>query len=393
MVASRCQGFPPSPKSGLTAAKLSLYSGMAGMAWSGVLRSPHPATGAESERVMMQGSRLANWSRAAGAGAVLAVCLLGALAPAFGQGGPSAYDILHRLAQNKGQVTFEGERKIIRYQDGAEVVVKEIVKQQGPDQFMHIIIYPAQSAGTAELQTSTALFNWGPGRAVSRVPLPLSAAEARSQRLTELNQLLMRYVLVREPDDEVLGRRTYVVLLRSRQTNLPYRRVWADADKWIELKWQLFNPYTGQTEEVAFYTSINFEPEFTEQDFTPPTQVPPDMQNVVQAQGGQPMAAVVVPRPQGLPAGWTVLRQLQMNDRWGASWVVMFRTPTGLVSLTQRQAPKPTDAGNQQSVAVPNTHTWRDDGRLFILTGQVTPTELTTLKRALSEAAKAAAAK
>ncbi len=313
---------------------------------------------------------------------------------ALAQENLSAYEILRRLSENKGQVTFEGERKIIRYQDGTEIVIKEIVKQQAPDKFMHVIIYPAQNAGTAELQTGQMHYNWGPGRAVVGVPNPLPQAEARAQRARELTELRLHHVLVREPDDEVAGRSAYVVLLRNRRSNLPYRRIWADKDKWLELKWQLFNPYTGRTEETAFYTALSFEPQFSSQDFAPPTQVRADMQNVVQTGGPRSAdSAVLVPKGQSLPHGWTVQRQLQTRDRYGVGWMIVFRTATGFVSLTQRQAPAAAPgAADQQIVAESgsNTHAWRDDGRLFILTGRVTPTELSTLKRSLTEAAKAA---
>jgi len=179
---------------------------------------------------------------------------LATITVAIAQPNPQALDILKRSIMAEGSVNFSGVRSVVVFESG--------VKIHGYQQRVYEKAPGAKSRVTRR-----------------EVPPP---EQACARRLADLERLTRHMRIEYVGAETIAGRAAHVVTI-SAGGGLPLKKIWADAEHYVLLKMQRFDP-EGRVKLSMYYTSINFQPQYTSGmfDFEPPADC------VVRAGGNLP---------------------------------------------------------------------------------------------------------
>ncbi len=308
--------------------------------------------------------------------ATLALMALSVYAEA--QVNEQAFTILRKSIMALGAVNFSGLRTVVFFENGVKVEgFQEEVYQKGPSKQRVTVVAPQDKKGRLCVTSGQVQWQYFPeeNRAVRR---ELSTpAETRSRRLAGLDDLRKRMKMEYLGTETIAGRLTHVVLV-STPEGIPIKKTWIDRQYYVPLKTQLFDS-RGNVKSSAFYTAINFRPQYKAGmfDFEPPSecsvrttyQLPKRMAQ----RDAEKAAGFRAALPRYLPPGYRFLKNQVAVLHQGGKVILWLPFSNGADTFSIFQ-------GTHGAAAPPPTEgrslTWKLGNHSFVLVGSICAAEM-----------------
>ncbi len=289
---------------------------------------------------------------------------------AVAQSNPQALDILKRSILAEGTLNFSGVRSVVVFEASVKTQgYQQQVCEKAPGKLRMTVIEPEAQRGRLCVSNGRVFWEYTPSKCRgTRRELP-PAEQARARRLADLERLSERMQVQYLGTEAIAGRTSHVVTVRA-GTGLPLKKIWADAEHYLPLKMQRFDPQ-GRVKLSMYYTSINFQPQYTAGmfDFEPPAgcvvQTSGDLPERIALSEAETRAGFKAALPGYLPPGYSFEKKrvavISLKGRkvlWltfsnGADTFSIFQRPHG-VALQPRQSGRSMDwtAGNHSFTLV-----------------------------------------
>lgn len=315
-------------------------------------------------------------------GAVIALALVGSAVLAQLT---DPLEILRRSIAARGNVDYAGVRTVVMFEAGVKIHgVEQEIHSQAPDKLRIMVINPPSQRGTLFLANGEEQWECDPyARRALRVDLP-PPSQVRAQRLQEMDRLGRSLRLQFCGTETIAGRDAYVVKVYT-PNGLPVKKSWIDAQTFVTLKTQRFDS-EGRVKSSAFFTRINFDPEFGPGLFTfsPPADCtvieaarPPERMPLAEAEQRAGFQAVL---PTYLPAGYRFqdgsVAVIQLKGR-NALWL-SFTNGVDTFSLFQGRSGGPADTQRRGRAL-----TWQDGNFRFTLLGPLSAEEMQQVRASI----------
>jgi len=310
---------------------------------------------------------------------VLSVC-------AEAQVNEQAFNILRKSITALGTVNFSGLRTLVFFENGVKVRgFQEQIYQKSPGKQRVAVVAPEGEKGRLCITNGQVQWQYFPkdSKAVRR---ELStAAESRARRLAGLDRLRERMKIEYLGTETIAGRSAHVILV-SAPLDVPIKKTWIDSQHYIPLKAQLFDS-RGNVKSSAFYTAINFRPQYTAGifDFEPPpgcnvrtaSQLPRRMSQRAAEKAAGFRAAL----PGYLPPGYSLLKNQVAVLRQGGQVILWlpFSNGADTFSIFQRVLGSP---GPPRTKG--RSLTWNLRNHCFVLVGSISLDEMKRVRDSVS---------
>jgi len=318
--------------------------------------------------------------------AIVGLALMALSVHAEAQVNEEAFTVLRKKIMANGMVSFSGLRTVVLFENGVKVRgFQEQIYQKSPGKQRIAVVAPEGERGRLCVTNGQVQWQYFPkdSKAVRR---ELStAAESRASRLAGLDRLRERMKIEYLGTETIAGRSAHVILV-SAPLDIPIKKTWVDSQHYIPLKTQLFDS-SGNVKSSAFYTAINFRPQYTAGMFDfelPPgcsvrtaSQLPKRMSQRAAEKAAGFRAAL----PRYLPPGYSLLKdQVAVLEQGGKVilWVP-FSNGADTFSIFQRllgsPAPPPTKG---------RSLTWNLGNHSFVLVGSISVDQMKRVRDSLS---------
>ena len=304
---------------------------------------------------------------------------------ATAQSNPQALDILKRSILAEGTVNFSGVRSVVVFEASLKTQgYQQQVYEKAPGKLRMTVIDPEAQRGRLCVSNGRIHWEYLPAKSrVTRRELP-PAEQARARRLADLERLTARMRVEYLGTETIVGRTSHVVTV-SAGSGSPLKKIWADAEHYLPLKMQRFDPQ-GRVKLSMYYTSINFQPQYTAGmfDFEPPAgcvvQASDDLPERIALSEAETRAGFKAALPKYLPPGYSFeakrVAVIPLKGRkvlWltfsnGADTFSIFQRKRG-VALAPRQSGRSMD--------------WAAGAYSFTLVGQISCAEMNKVRESV----------
>ena len=294
-------------------------------------------------------------------------------------------EILRQSILARGTVDFSGMRTVVIFEAGEKVRgVEQQVQCQAPHRTRITVIAPESEAGAMCLIVDQVQWEYDPDtHRVVHTQLPPPEHIVR-QRLRDLERIGDTMRLQYCGTETIAGRTAHVIKVYTQQ-GVPVKKSWVDAENWVALKTQRFDPQ-ARVKSSAYFTRINYAPSFPPGtfDFEPPAGATvidaaraPERMPLAQAEQRAGFRAVL---PEYLPPGYRFqsdrVAVIQVGGQ--ASLWLPFSNGADVFSLFQRPGAGPTDALRRG-----RSITWQAGDYRFTLLGPLTAGEMQRVKASI----------
>ncbi len=300
--------------------------------------------------------------------------------------------ILSLSLEAQFQVNIEGIKERQVYRQEESYIIRAKIIYQKPDFSYILYLAPPMIKGMRILDNGKLRIEYISGMNNFKIFSSWNSSLARKRREKSLHLIFVNYTISQSPDEDIAGRKVYVISLVLQHSGNPGLKMWIDKETFLLLKQERYNS-EGKLTFSSQFTEIHFGKKISEEElsdipksvkdkgFRPPYRVITDIEELKE------LSRFSLSFPGYLPSGYSFQEGVLFNGGQkvdliyanGLKIIVLSQGPMNVKTEDSGQVP----FGEALSKIGAKTEFWRGEGKTFVLIADASEEELNKIKESI----------